>query len=162
MVNAKMFRKIQELKKRGYGKLAIGRKLNIDPATVRKYYNMKADEYHRYQLETLSRDKLFDSFKDEILSIYKSNNYQKLNMSGVYDYLEEKFKKLPGSEKSLRNYIHFLERNGELKYKSKKRFYVGVEELPYGKQMQLDFGQYKLKSGLKPVSYTHLTLPTKA
>ena len=55
MVNAKMFRKIQELKKRGYGKLAIGRKLNIDPATVRKYYNMKADEYHRYKLETLSR-----------------------------------------------------------------------------------------------------------
>jgi len=101
MVNVKMFRKIQQLKKRGYGKLAIGRKLNIDPATVRKYYNMKADEYHRYRLETLSRDKLFDSFKDEILSIYKSNNYQKLNMSGVYDYLEEKFKKLPGSEKSL-------------------------------------------------------------
>jgi len=149
MVNVKMFRKIQQLKKRGYGKLAIGRKLNIDPATVRKYYNMKTDEYHRYRLETLSRDKLFDSFKDEILSIYESNNYQKLNMSGVYDYLEEKFKKLPGSEKSLRNYIHFLERTGELKYKPKKRFYARVEELPYGKQMQLDFGQYKLNSGLK-------------
>ena len=73
MVNAKMFRKIQEFKKRGYGKLAIGKKLNIDPATVRKYYNMKADEYHRYKLKTLSRDKLFDPFKDEILSIYKSN-----------------------------------------------------------------------------------------
>ncbi len=94
MVNSKMFRKIQELKKRGYSKLAIGKKLNIDPATVRKYYNMKADEYHRYKLETISRDKLFDSFKDEILSTYKSNNYQKLKMSGVYDYLEEKFKKL--------------------------------------------------------------------
>ena len=67
-------------------------------------------------------------------------------MSGVYDYLEEKFKKLPGSEKSLRNYIHFLERTGELEYKSKKRLYVSVKELEYGKQMQLDFGQYKLKN----------------
>ena len=28
MVNAKMSRKIQELKKRGYGKLAIGREVN--------------------------------------------------------------------------------------------------------------------------------------
>ncbi len=149
MVNVKMFRKIQELKKKGYGKLAIGKKLNIDPATVRKYYNMKADEYNRYQLKTLSRDKLFDSFKDEILSIYKSNNYQKLNMSGVYDYLDEKFKKLPGGEKSLRNYIHFLERSNELEYKAKKRLYVSVEELEYGKQMQLDFGEYTLKSGLK-------------
>ncbi|GMT43271.1 MAG: transposase for insertion sequence element IS21-like protein [bacterium] len=149
MVESKMYRRIQDLKKRGYGKLAIGRNLKVDPATIRKYYAMSAEEYREYRIETLTREKLFDDFKDEILSVHESNDYRKLNMSGVYDYLEEKFIKLPAGEKSLRNYIHFLEVTGELKYQSKARLYRRVPELPYGKQMQLDFGEYKLKSGLK-------------
>ena len=104
---------------------------------------MSAEEYREYRIETLTREKLFDDFKDEILSVHESNDYRKLNMSGVYDYLEEKFIKLPAGEKSLRNYIHFLEVTGELKYQSKARLYRRVPELPYGKQMQLDFGDRK-------------------
>ena len=54
MVKKKMYKRIQELKKKGYGKLEIGRKLRLDPATVRKYYNMSGDEYREYQLERCS------------------------------------------------------------------------------------------------------------
>ncbi len=149
MVERKMYQRIQQLKKKGYGKLAISRKLKLDPGTVRKYYSMTPEEYRTYQRETLSREKIFDGYKSEILAVYESNEYRKLNMSGVYDYLEEKYKALPGGEKSLRNYIYFLERTGELEYQSTARLYTKVPELPYGKQMQLDFGEYKLKSGLK-------------
>ena len=149
MVNKKMYKRIQELKKKGYGKLAIGRKLKLDPATVRKYYHMSGEEYQRYQLETLTREKAFDEYKEEILAVYESNGNRKLNMSAVYDYLEERFITLPGGEKSLRNYIHFLEERGELKYQSRARLYIRVPELAYGKQMQLDFGEYRMKSGLK-------------
>lgn len=149
MVNRKMYQRIQNLKKQGYGKLAIGRKLAIDPATVRKYYSMDADDYLKYQAETLHREKAFDDYKEEILSIYEKNNYNKLNMNGVYDYLEERFITLPGGEKSLRNYIHFLESEGILEYQNKVRLYTKVPELPYGKQMQLDFGEKTTKSGLK-------------
>jgi transposase len=149
MVDRKMYQRIQKLKKKGYGKLAIGRNLKIDPATVRKYYSMSAEEYREYQNETLTREKVFDNYKGEILSVYESNDNRKLNMNAVYDYLEEKYTKLPGGEKSLRNYIHFLERTGKLEYQNTARLYVKVPELPYGKQMQLDFGEYKLKSGLK-------------
>ncbi len=149
MVKGKMYQRIQDLKKKGYGKLEIGRELKIDPATVRKYYSMSIVEYRVYQETTLTREKVFDDYKDEILAVYESNENRRLNMSGVYDYLEEKFTELPAGEKSLRNYIHFLERTGELKYTNKVRLYAKVPELPYGKQMQLDFGEYKLKSGLK-------------
>lgn len=149
MVDRKMYQRIQDLKKKGYGKLAIGRNLKLDPATVRKYYSMIPEEYRTYQRETLTRGKIFDEYKSEILAVYESNEYRKLNMSGVYDYLEEKFKALPAGEKSLRNYIHFLERIGELEYQNTARLYTEVPELPYGKQMQLDFGEYKFKSGLK-------------
>lgn len=149
MVKRKMYQKIQELKTKGYGKLAIGRKLKLDPATVRKYYSMSAEEYREYQITTLERKKVFEKFKKEILSVYEANGNKVLNMSGVYDFLEEKYGELPAGEKSLRNYIHYLEEIGELEYESKTRAYVKVPELPYGKQMQLDFGEYKTKSGLK-------------
>ncbi len=149
MVERKMYQQIQSLKKQGSGKLAIGRKLKIDPATVRKYYPMNAEDYLKYQKETLHREKIFDDYKDEILSIYEKNNYNKLNMNGVYDYLEEKFITLPGGEKSLRNYIHFLESEGDLEYQNKIRLYTKVPELPFGKQMQLDFGEKTTQSGLK-------------
>lgn len=149
MVNKKMYKRIQELKKKGYGKLAIGRKLKLDPATVRKYYHMSGEEYQRYQIETLTREKAFDEYKEEILAVYESNGNRKLNMSAVYDYLEERFITLPGGEKSLRNYIHFLEESGELKYQSRARLYIRVPELAYGKQMQLDFGEHRVRSGLK-------------
>jgi len=149
MVDRKMYQRIQRLKKQGYGKLAIGRKLKIDPATIRKYYSMDAEDYRKYQGETLNREKVFDEYKEEILSVYEKNNFNKLNMSGVYDYLEEKFITLPAGEKSLRNYIHFLEREGDLEYQNKVRLYTQVPELAYGKQMQLDFGEKKTPSGLK-------------
>ncbi len=149
MVDRKMYQRIQNLKKQGYGKLEIGRKLKLDPATVRKYYSMYANDYLKYQKETLHREKVFDDFKEEILSIYEINNYNRLNMNGVYDYLEEKFITLPGGEKSLRNYIHFLESEGDLEYQNKIRLYTKVPELAYGKQMQLDFGEKTTQSGLK-------------
>ena len=149
MVDWKMYQRIQQLKKQGNGKLSIGRKLKLDPATVRKYYSMDAEDYRSYHKETQKRVRIFDDFKNEILSIYEKNNYMKLNMSGVYDFLEEKFSTLPGSEKSLRNYIHHLEKEEILKYQNKVRLYNRVPELPYGKQMQLDFGEKKLHSGLK-------------
>ena len=68
MVERKMYQQIQSLKKQGSGKLAIGRKLKIDPATVRKYYPMNAEDYLKYQKETLHREKIFDDYKDEIKS----------------------------------------------------------------------------------------------
>ena len=149
MVERKMYQRIQDLKRQGYGKIAISRELKVDPATVRKYFHMRPKEYQQYQREVLQREKIFDKLEGEILEIYRENNNQRLNMSAVYDYLEEKLKTFPGGEKSLRNYIHYLEASGELKYSDKIRVYKKVPELPYGKQMQLDFGEYLTRSRIK-------------
>jgi len=149
MVNKKMYRRIQDLKKKGYGKSQITDRLKLDPATVRKYFHMEPEEYTSYLSTTSQRRKHFDMYEDEILSLYKENQNQRLNMSAVYDFLEEKFLQLPSGEKSLRNYIHHLENARKLQYASKPREYQKVPELPYGKQMQLDFGEYKFRNGLK-------------
>ena len=91
MVKKKMYQKINKLKKRGKSKTEIASELSLDPATVRKYYQMVPDAYIHYQEQLTERKKLFESFIDEIKKIYELNDSRNLNMAAVYDYLEEKY-----------------------------------------------------------------------
>jgi len=93
------------------------------------------------------RDKVLEEYEKDILKVYKMNEFQKLNMSAVYDYLEEKYGTPAGTEQTLRNYIEYLIRTDKLRLNEKIRLYIKVLELPFGRQMQLD--QQRLRSGLK-------------
>ena len=142
MLKKIMYQRIQEFKGLGLNKSQIARKLEINKKTVRKYYQMDEAKFSRYQRKLLNRNKIFEVFKDEILEIYANNDIKQLNKAAVYDYLEEKYGELPGQERSLRNYIKYLIQINELTLYGKNRIYTNVPELPYGKQMQLDFGIY--------------------
>jgi transposase len=127
----------------------ISIELELDRKTVRKYYRMAEEEYHSYQKMLETRDKLLDPFREEIIRIYQDNDNIRLNMAGVYDYLMELHQELPVSEKSLRNLINHMTAEGELTLKKSIRQYSKVPQLPYGKQLQLDFGYFTTPSGLK-------------
>jgi len=49
----------------------------------------------------------------------------------------------------LRNYIGYLIQTDQLRLNEKIRLYTRVPELPFGRQMQLDFGQHRCTSRLK-------------
>lgn len=149
MVKQKMYLKIKALKKRGYSNSRIARDLKIDRKTVRKYMKMDDTDFREYLRTQQDLEKLFFTFTPEILAVYKKNDFIRLPMASVYDYLEEKYGKLPATEKSFRNYIHYLENNSILIINENVRMYKQVPELPYGKQLQIDFGEYKCKCGLK-------------
>ena len=149
MVKKGMYIKIQQQKKQGMSISEISRVNQLDRKTTRKYYSMTPDEYQSYSLSKLKREKILDQYKEVIIKLYEQNNHQKLNMASVYDYLEELYGTLKCSEKTLRNYVHELVDNHEIKLKTNVRMYKKVEELAFGKQMQLDFGQYIFPSGYK-------------
>lgn len=149
MVKNYMYKSIISCKRQGYTKTEIGKKLGLDPATVRKYYNMTEKEYRTYLDSVSNRQKVFDSYEKEILDVYRQNGNKKLSVSAVFDYLEERYPNLPGTEKTLRNYIGHLTEKNELKFVPANRVYIKVPELPLGKQLQIDFGEYMLLSGLK-------------
>lgn len=144
-----MYQEIQKLKKKGFLKSEISRKLNIDPETAAKYYGMSEEEYRAYALEHMYRDKGFNRYRNEVLEVYERNGYRRLLMSAVYDYLEERSGELPGGEKTLRNYIGYLIETNQLELNENLRVYMKVPELPFGKQLQLDFGEYRMPSGLR-------------
>jgi len=143
-----MYEKIHRLKRQGHSKSQITSKLGIDPKTVAKYYTMDEEEFRAYRREHMFRDKVFEEYEEDILDVYRMNEFQKLNMSAVYDYLEEKYGTLVGTEHTLRNYIGYLIQTEKLQLNEKVRLYTKVPELPFGYQMQLDFGQHRCRSGL--------------
>jgi transposase len=149
MVKKAMYQKILQLKLQGYPQTAISEKLNIDRKTVRKYWKMSEERFRERRQSFLCRGKSFSSYKDEILEIYKNNDFERLPMSSVYDYLEELYDELPGTEKTLRNYIHYLHVTNQLEFYSHQRCYQKVAEQPYGKQLQADFGEYRTRSRCK-------------
>jgi len=149
MVRKSMYQKIQKYKRQGLLKAEISRKLELDPGTVAKYYDKSESEYLEYKQSHMYRGKAFDQYKESILEVYRLNDYKKLPMSAVFDYLEEKHGQLPGNEQTFRNYIIYLSDINQLKFNGKIRMYKKVLELPYGKQLQIDFGEHKTRSGLK-------------
>jgi transposase len=118
MVKQRMYYEIKKLQKQGYGKNRIMRELGIDKKSVRKYWSMDEEEYRHYQEKMRYREKDYD----------------------VYDYLEEKRGEMPANENSLRNYIRYLVETGDLNLVERLRYYTKVPDMPYGRQLQVDFG----------------------
>jgi transposase len=149
MIKEKMYEKVQLFKRQGYSISEISSDMEIDPKTAAKYYAMNGRQFRAYRKKHMFRDKVLEEYEKDILEVYKMNEFQKINMSAVYDYLEEKYGTLLGTEQTLRNYIDYLITTDKLRLNEKIRLYRKVPELPFGRQMQLDFGQYKCRSGLK-------------
>lgn len=143
MIKYIMYKDIQKYKKNGLTKAEIRRQTGKSEKTVRKYYSMTAEEYAEYVKETSNRDKLYNPYKQEILKVYEANGYQVLIKSAVYDYLEELYGELPGTERTLSNYIEHLIETEDLTISKSQRSYTPVDQLPFGKQLQIDFGVVK-------------------
>ena len=144
-----MYQKIQHFKRKGFTKADIVRETGLNKRTVLKYYSMSEKKYSHYIEKARYRSKIFEPYQPHILNLYKVNNFQSMEKSAVYDYLEEKFGSLPATERSFRNYISYLVETEQLKFNDHKRIYSPVAELPYGKQLQIDFGEYRTRRGLK-------------
>jgi hypothetical protein len=144
-----MYHEIKKMQKSGYSKNQITRELGVDKKTVIKYWDMEETEYRQYLDKVRYRVKDFDVYKENILELYRINENMNIPVSAIYDYLEEAEERLPANENSLRNYIHYLEESGQLRIKKKLRIYSQVDDLPYGKQLQIDFGVKSNRHGRK-------------
>jgi transposase len=140
MITMKQYMAVKQAQRQGLTVSAVAIKLGRDRKTVRKYFRMNKDDFHRYLERMAERGKGFEAYRDEILDIYRNHEGRIVYASAVYDFLREKHGDLPGSERTLRNYLAYLKASG-LVGNGKGREYRPVEPLPYGKQAQIDFGQ---------------------
>jgi len=94
-------------------------------------------------VELQLRKKKPEPYENEVLSWLKE--FPDLSAAQIYDRLEEKHNTLSFSEATLRRYVRFLRQEKNIPKTTNPRIYEAVEELPIGKQMQIDFGEIKVK-----------------
>jgi hypothetical protein len=56
---------------------------------------MEEKDFRLYRQQHMYRDRALDGLEKDILEVYEQNEFKRLNMSAVYDYLEEKHGSLP-------------------------------------------------------------------
>jgi hypothetical protein len=111
---------------------------------------MSEEDFISYLAKCKRRGKKFEPYREEITTLYKENTGRKVYTSSVFDVLEERHGSLPASERTLRNYITYLNECGGLDTGGSVRVYQKVPEAAPGSQMQVDFGVEK-KSCRRPV-----------
>jgi len=161
MLRRTMVQEIIDMKLKGYSINEIIEHYESKPGkapsrpTIRKYYNM--DVAPEDLGANLAKDKAFDvePWKSYILTILNKNP-GKCYSSSVYDVLEERFiepgeyERLPGSERTLRTYIGYLMKSGQIEAAEKDgRIYDYVFDTPPGQQMLVDFGELRIRKGLE-------------
>lgn len=138
-----MYFAIQEQKKLGLRKSQVARNLNISRNTVIKLWDMTVDEYKEFLDSLETRSKKLESFETEIVSWLRK--YPDLSGAQVMDWLQERYKNVKVAESTVRNYVRGLRMEYGIPKEKRIRQYEAVEELPMGKQMQVDFGETKLR-----------------
>lgn len=138
-----MFHEIHRLKREGFSDVWIGRHLVLDRRTIKKYLNMSEEEYLSYKDNGQPRQKLLDPYEDFVRG--RLEECPDASAAQVHDWLKEHFKDFIGvNEKTVFNFVLTVRNKYDIPKLFHYRDFGKVEELPYGKQAQVDFGEYNM------------------
>ena len=148
-----MYHEVQRLIRVGLSFTAIGKSLVMDRRTVKRYFRMSEAAYASF-LES-------KEVRNRLLTAYESFVHDKLvahpgvSAAQMHDWLKERHADFPDlNRKTVFNFVHWIRNKHNIPKLSSQRQYFVVEELAYGKQAQVDFGEYNLRTstGLKSES----------
>ena len=144
---------IHRLHRDGFTVRQISKELVINRRTVGRYLSMSEQEFEQMMVSQADRNKVLSPYEAFVKS--RLEKFGDTPAAQMHDWLKESFVDLPKvSPKTVFNFVSWVRNRHNLPFIRAPRQYGMVEELPYGRQGQVDFGEYNT------VSYTHLTLPT--
>lgn len=143
-----MYHEIQHLHRLGFSLQKIADYLVINRRTASKYLSMSEADFERFLIKQQQRTKLLDGYEDFVVT--KLKTYPDTTAAQMHDWLKEHYPALPDvSAKTVYNFVMNVRRihNIPLGQQGAGRPFGAVQELPYGQQAQVDFGQYHLRLG---------------
>jgi len=138
-----MYTKIQELKRLNLNVSQIARHVGVSRNTVYKFMNMTPAEFNQALERGETRKKKLDGYKDVVLNWLKE--YPDLSAAQVYDWLQAKHPAICVSERIVCNLVNQLRKEHTIPKTVYKRQYEAIPDPPMGYQVQVDFGETKLK-----------------
>lgn len=140
-----MYHEIHKLSRMGLAKARIARYLVLDVRTVGKYLDMSEKEYEDFLIGHDERTKKLSPYEDFV----KDNleEYPDTTSAQIHDWLKERYKDLPKvNPRTVYNFVAFVRQKHNIPVENPARQYFPIEELAYGEQAQVDFGQYNMRT----------------
>lgn len=140
-----VYYEIHRLSREGYSMRQISEELVINRRTVSKYLSLTEQGYELLLEQQAQRNKVLLPYEDFVKN--RLELFHDTPSAQMHDWLKEHFKDLPKvSPKTVFNFVSWIRRKHNLPLVKVPRQYQMVEELPYGKQAQVDFGEYIMRS----------------
>lgn len=141
-----MYHQIHQMKQNGYSVSKIADSLVLNWRTVKKYLQMTEGEFYEYQTALRQRKKELQDYEPFVK--LKLDLYSDASAAQVHDWLKEHYENFPDvSPKTVFNFVQWVRQQHNIPKVKQTREYFMVEELPYGKQAQVDFGEYNMRNG---------------
>ncbi len=141
-----MYHEIHKLTRLGFSKAKIARHLVMDPRTVQKFLQMSEADFEAYLTKQYSRSKVLAPYEEFVKN--KLTEFEDTSAAQMFDWLKEYHPDLPPvSVRTAYNFVMYVRQKHNIPVvKDGSRTYFPVEELPYGDQAQVDFGQYNMRT----------------
>lgn len=141
-----VYHQIHKMHRDGWKVARIASFLVINRRTVSKYLEMTEQEYIAYQESNRDRKKGLAPYEGFVK--IKLEQYPQTSAAQMHDWLKEHYDAFPEvAAKTVYNFVMWVRQQHSIPKTDKKRDYNIAEELPYGKQAQVDFGEYNMRDG---------------
>lgn len=138
---------IHRLDREGQSIRQIADFIVMDRRTVKKYLSMSETEYEAFVSRQSERKKLLEPYEDFVRE--RLEQFRDTSAAQLHDWLKEHFADFPKvSPKTVFNFVCWIRDKHRLPFVAAQREYQMVAELPYGKQAQVDFGEYNMRTSL--------------
>src|SRR5690606_33488585 len=135
---------IHRMSLEGHSVSQISDHLVLNWRTVKKYLSMDEQEYEEFLIKGSQKKKLLSPYEDFVRS--KLEVYRDTPAAQMHDWLKEHDAGFPKvSPKTVFNFMQWVRTAHNLPYVQQYRQFEMIEELPYGKQAQVDFGEYNMR-----------------
>lgn len=141
------YQSLKQLHQQGFSIAKISSLTGINWRTIKSYLSMNMEEFNQF-IESKSQRKRgllpYESFVRTRLEKYPDTS-----AAQMHDWLKENFPEFPETAtRTLFNFVIWVRQKYNLPQIKPSREYEMVEETPYGKQAQADFGVYNLRDGM--------------
>ncbi|MCG8306664.1 MAG: hypothetical protein MI975_04675 [Cytophagales bacterium] len=140
-----MYFEIHRMRREGHSISQISQHLVLDRRTVSKYLSMSEQEYEDFLIRQSTRKKVLLPYEDFVKE--RLEDFRDTSAAQMHDLLKEHYPDFPSvSQKNVFNFVCWVRDKHRLPVVKLERQFQLVEELPYGKQAQVDFGQYNMRT----------------
>jgi len=138
-----MYHELHHQHRNGMTPPQIASFLGMDTRTVKKLLAMSEQEYLDFQQQLSARTKKLEPYESYVKS--RLELCLEASSAQVHDWLKEHYPDFPDvSIKSVYNFVVHVRNKHQLLKTFDTREFSQVEQLPYGQQSQIDFGEYNM------------------